>query len=237
MTPSLVADSETPVNWVRLTARGEDTRAFLQGQLSCDLDVSATSSSIPGLLLTPSGDVVTTVHCREHAEGVDIVVREELAATALTALRRFLLRTKCVIDEAGSVAGPYATLGDQVAAGEPGPLEFAHGLGPHSFGRGFVASHVSFSKGCYTGQELVGRLDARGGNVPFRLARVNGDDLTLMADVVSAGPSGERAVQGLTTVVDDGGLRALALVHRTLLAGRATAIIEGVAIELLHEAS
>jgi folate-binding Fe-S cluster repair protein YgfZ len=28
---------------------------------------------------------------------------------------------------------------------------------------------VSFTKGCYTGQELVARIDSRGGNVPRRL--------------------------------------------------------------------
>jgi folate-binding protein YgfZ len=30
---------------------------------------------------------------------------------------------------------------------------------------GHVAEYVSFSKGCYVGQEVVARLDARGGNV------------------------------------------------------------------------
>lgn len=34
---------------------------------------------------------------------------------------------------------------------------------------GIVERTVSFTKGCYTGQELVARLDARGSNVPRRL--------------------------------------------------------------------
>ena len=34
---------------------------------------------------------------------------------------------------------------------------------------GLVESSVSFTKGCYTGQELVARIDSRGGNVPRRL--------------------------------------------------------------------
>ncbi len=34
---------------------------------------------------------------------------------------------------------------------------------------GIVDRTVSFSKGCYTGQELVARIDARGGKVPRRL--------------------------------------------------------------------
>ncbi len=34
---------------------------------------------------------------------------------------------------------------------------------------GIVDMSVSFTKGCYTGQELVARIDSRGGNVPRRL--------------------------------------------------------------------
>ena len=34
---------------------------------------------------------------------------------------------------------------------------------------GLVERTVSFTKGCYTGQELVARLDSRGNNVPRRL--------------------------------------------------------------------
>jgi folate-binding protein YgfZ len=34
---------------------------------------------------------------------------------------------------------------------------------------GVVDMSVSFNKGCYTGQELVARIDSRGGNVPRRL--------------------------------------------------------------------
>lgn len=38
---------------------------------------------------------------------------------------------------------------------------------------GLVPLTVSFTKGCYTGQELVARVDSRGGNVPRRLARLS----------------------------------------------------------------
>ena len=34
---------------------------------------------------------------------------------------------------------------------------------------GLVEASVSFTKGCYTGQELVARVDARGANTPRRL--------------------------------------------------------------------
>lgn len=37
---------------------------------------------------------------------------------------------------------------------------------PAEAGDWLIASSVSFTKGCYTGQELVARVDSRGGNVP-----------------------------------------------------------------------
>ena len=37
---------------------------------------------------------------------------------------------------------------------------------------GIVEQSVSFTKGCYTGQELVARIDSRGNNVPKRLLSV-----------------------------------------------------------------
>lgn len=37
---------------------------------------------------------------------------------------------------------------------------------------GLIDLTVSFTKGCYTGQELVARIDSRGGNVPRRMCRM-----------------------------------------------------------------
>lgn len=225
-----------PVGWTLISARGEEALSFLNGQLSADLVSLTEGESAAALLLSPSGEVVTSLVCRAVSGGVDLVVRDESALPAVTALRRFLMRTKCSIDIAGATAGPYTTVGEQVRRGEPGPAEFARNVSAHTFGRDFVARHVSFVKGCFTGQELVGRLDARGGNVPFRLARVSGTDVARMHDVVmSAGPSGERALQGLTTIVADARFSALALVHRTLLSGSVARDVGDVHVALLHE--
>ena len=52
---------------------------------------------------------------------------------------------------------------------------------------GIVERSVSFTKGCYTGQELVARIDSRGGNVPRRLRGVlGGEGVTLaVGDTIS----------------------------------------------------
>jgi folate-binding protein YgfZ len=52
---------------------------------------------------------------------------------------------------------------------------------------GVVAQTVSFTKGCYTGQELVARIDARGGNVPRRLVGIVAPSGPPEADALSPG--------------------------------------------------
>jgi tRNA-modifying protein YgfZ len=54
---------------------------------------------------------------------------------------------------------------------------------------GVVDRTVSFTKGCYTGQELVARIDSRGGNVPRRLRGVvvGGDEVPPVGATIHAG--------------------------------------------------
>lgn len=67
---------------------------------------------------------------------------------------------------------------------------------------GIVNRSVSFTKGCYTGQELVARVDSRGDNTPRRLRIVSGsgpasvgDDLhhdgAVAGTITSIAPTGE----------------------------------------------
>ena len=48
---------------------------------------------------------------------------------------------------------------------------------PAEAGKWLIDASVSFTKGCYTGQELVARIDSRGGNVPrpVRLLVIEGE--------------------------------------------------------------
>ncbi len=77
--------------------------------------------------------------------------------------------------------GPSATVPGDIAAGTSAAYESLRiECGVPAMGReltertipaeaGVVDRSVSFTKGCYTGQELVARIDSRGGNVPRRL--------------------------------------------------------------------
>jgi folate-binding protein YgfZ len=108
---------------------------------------------------------------------------------------------------------------------EQGWPEMGHELGgdviPAEVGQWFVDASVSFTKGCYTGQELVARIDSRGGNVPRHLRGVVLGTNVLPPEGAAVLAGGEdRGV--LTSVGESLDLRApvaLGYVHRTVDVG------------------
>lgn len=113
-------------------------------------------------------------------------------------------------------AGEYDAL--RIAAGVPVTgVDLAVGGIPNEAGRWVIDHSVSFNKGCYTGQELVARIDSRGGNVPRPLRHVAFDPATEPsprpgADVLDAGG---KSVGHLTSVAPAAGI-ALASVGRAV---------------------
>ena len=101
---------------------------------------------------------------------------------------------------------------------------------PGEAGAWVIDDSVSFTKGCYTGQELVARIDSRGNNVPhpIRLLAIDadvapGDDVRLDGSVVGTITS---AVPALGE-----GFPALALAR----VGRS--VLPGLAVEVDHDST
>ena len=88
---------------------------------------------------------------------------------------------------------------------------------PATVGQWAIDAAVSFTKGCFTGQELVARIDSRGGNVPRRLAGlvVDGPPPAVGTQVtVDGGPAGTVTSSAPDTAT--GGSVALAYVPRAI---------------------
>ncbi len=78
----------------------------------------------------------------------------------------------------------------RIEAGVPAMgAELTEATIPAEAGAWLIEASVSFTKGCYTGQELVARVDSRGGNVPRPLRGIlaAGDPVPLGAEVVHDG--------------------------------------------------
>ncbi len=218
----------TTIEWSAIDVRGDEARDFVQSQVSQDV-ARASSEEIWTLLLQPDGTVLTSGRLRSLDDGYRLTVPRALAASSLERLRRFHRRIRCTLELVSTVEGPFATRAAQIDARWPLEGEYALALAPQSYGARFVEATVSFAKGCFTGQELVGRLDARAANVPWRLAYVEGPTFERLAEAVaSRGPASHPA---LTTWEPVGArVRALAVVHRTLLDPAHLATLEDVTI-------
>ncbi|MEP6548636.1 MAG: hypothetical protein ABJD53_14335 [Gammaproteobacteria bacterium] len=220
---------------VRFT--GSDSLSFLQGQISNDTRRLAEGRGLFAAYSSPQGRVLALMHLLPHSSGVIALLPRELVAPTVQGLRRFLLRAKVKIEDAGEhveAAGQHgASLLHAAGIGVPqssasyletdeigvatvnhDPTRFwvigsadklaAHGLAgapcaadrieqdwrladirgglPQIFAptrEAFVAQMlnldlldgISFSKGCYTGQEIIARTQHLG-RIKRRLYRL-----------------------------------------------------------------
>jgi folate-binding protein YgfZ len=84
---------------------------------------------------------------------------------------------------------------------------------------GLVDAAASFTKGCYTGQELVARMDSRGGAAPRTLRRLVGDGPPPEVGTALAASSGKAAGTLTTVAPTEEGWAGLALVPRAVALG------------------
>ena len=189
-----------PRDFVRVS--GPDAQAFLQGQLSQDVDTLQPGATRLSFLLQPTGkvDAFVRVSCIAQ-EAYLLDVDAGWGDAVVDRLQRFKLRTKADIARVGGWQC-IAELQDGVVVeeiiddidveGVPGDLEeyevlrikagmpaMGHEIDestiPASLGQGVLDAAVSFTKGCYTGQELVARMDSRAASAPTKLVGFVGD--------------------------------------------------------------
>jgi len=246
-----------------------DAIAYLQGQLSQDVDGLAVGASAATFVLDPTGKLGTWGRLtRVEDDAVVLDVDGGHGAALVARLRRFLLRTKAEVDpldgwRAVAVRGPGASAAGAEAA-SPGVLvapagwpgvegvdllgpdavppagvpaavasdlaslrircgvpalgaELVEGTIPAEAGQWVVAASVSFTKDCFTGQELVARIDSRGGHVPRHLRGLDipGPAAPTPGDPVAVGG---KEVGHVTSVAPrpGGGTVALAVIGRAV---------------------
>ncbi len=79
---------------------------------------------------------------------------------------------------------------------------------------GLIDLTVSFTKGCYTGQELVARIDSRGGHVPRHLCRLFSTDPLSVGAQLTGSDGKEVATVTSVARTPDGGWIGLGYVRR-----------------------
>ncbi|MFZ6002347.1 MAG: YgfZ/GcvT domain-containing protein [Actinomycetota bacterium] len=140
-------------------------------------------------------------------EGVDLLSDGELAVAGIPLVDSdalHALRVECGVPAMGS--------------------ELTDATIPAEAGQWLIDSSVSFTKGCYTGQELVARVDSRGGNVPRPLRGLKVAASSEVSAAALVGADVESAGRSIGTVTSAAtsprlGLIALALVGRAAAVG------------------
>ena len=84
---------------------------------------------------------------------------------------------------------------------------------------GLVDAAASFTKGCYTGQELVARMDSRGGSAPRTLRRIVGEGTPPALGAALTASTGKAAGTLTTVAPTEDGWAGLALVPRAVAVG------------------
>ena len=281
MTAGIVA-GPLPRDAVLVT--GADAAAYLQGQISQDVEAVALGSSAWSLVLAPQGKVDAWFRLTRGGDGSFVLdVDPGFGETLVARLERFRLRVDVSFESlAGwrmlAVRGPRAAeawldtvdaavrstvdwpgfggidlLGPDVAPPPSVPVDGSGDLeaariraGWPAMGReltertipaevgGLVESSVSFTKGCYTGQELVARIDSRGGNVPrpVRLLEIRGDGAVAPGDEIAVGGKAVGEITSAAAGPDPAVTVALGPVHRRV-EPPAAATVAGMAATVL----
>jgi len=185
----------------RVTVTGPDTWKFLQSLLSQDLDVVGDGETRPTLLLTPQGKIDVLADITRRGDDAELTTEPGWGEHLAAALTRFKIRTKVdiTIDPAPPVDDATAVAEERtrIAAGIPRlGVDLDDSVIPQE---AFLERDaVSFTKGCFVGQELVCRIDARG-HVNRFLRHLVPDDPEAELPVGTEITVGEKVVGAVTS--------------------------------------
>ena len=202
--------------WDRVAVSGPDAVSFMHGQVSQDVTGLAIGESAWSFILEPTGKVCALFFItRSATDGLTCDIDPGFADALVARINRFKIRIKAdvVIETVGQKWSSVAEA-DRVARGWPAMgVELDNSVIPGE--TGLIDMTVNFTKGCYTGQELVARVDSRGGNVPRHLRSLQvseaSAEFVVGAELVRDG----KVVGAISSVVGSSGL---AYVHRTVVA-------------------
>jgi len=188
---------------------GPDALTYLHSQVAQDIRALEVGDSCWTLVLEPTGKVDLLARMTRTGEDTyDVDVDAGFGELLAARLSRFKIRVKADITvvpaaspepseahEVARVVAGWPRMGFEIVPGETIPAV-----------TGVVPLAVSFTKGCYPGQELVERMDSRGADAPRSLRVVDvaedvrvGDPLTdadgvEVGTVTSVSPSGDLAL-------------------------------------------
>ena len=194
-----------------VTVAGPDASSYLHSQLAhdvVDLEVGGTRWT---LVLEPTGKIDALARVTRTADEAFVLDTDAgFGASLAERLNRFKIRVDASVEvqpaarpqpsgehEVARVAAGWPRMGSEIVPGDTIPAT-----------TGVVEQSVSFTKGCYPGQELVERMHSRGAAAPRALRILEVEDGTEVGDPIL---DGDAEVGTITSVA---GSLALGYVKR-----------------------
>jgi len=177
------------MEFATLACLGPDALTFLQGQLSCDMrEVSSHKLSL-ACYCNPKGRVIAAPYLYAVANGFHFIVPADLAQLLIASLKRVIVFSKATLQDISAEVPTYPVLENPqfeiahgmgftlslatpapsdawqarlIEAGVPtiGQAQSGQFL-PHDIGLVALGA-VSFTKGCFVGQEIIARMQYKG---------------------------------------------------------------------------
>jgi folate-binding protein YgfZ len=191
-----------------VSVRGPGASDYLQSQLAQDIRDLAVGDARWTLVLDPTGKIDSLARITRAAEDAyELDIDAGFGEGLVARLSRFKIRVDADITmtsaeradpaddhEAARVAAGWPRMGFEMIPGETIPAT-----------TGVESVAVSFTKGCYPGQELVERMNSRGADAPKSLRIIDtatgasiGDpvleDGTDVGAITSVSPDGRQAL-------------------------------------------
>ena len=146
--------------------RGEESCKFLQGQVTCDIDSLAPNQIMYGAHCSPKGRVIF-LFCARLAEDQSVILEThpsvlEIAIASLSKYAVFFKTEISDISHLGLSSDISQSDLERIRSGRADiTIETSELFIPQMLNLD-VLEYISFSKGCYTGQEVVARAHYRG---------------------------------------------------------------------------
>jgi tRNA-modifying protein YgfZ len=146
-----------------LIVSGTDARTYLQGQLTADID-QLSDKAMLACINSPQGRVQAVLSIAQHESGVVLTTTTAIVERLAQRLRKYVMRAKVTIDHTNTSNESlfHCDLLENIRAGMPLIFDETY--------ESFVAqmlnldalNAISFTKGCYAGQEIIARAHYRG---------------------------------------------------------------------------
>jgi folate-binding protein YgfZ len=149
--------------YIQLT--GPDSRKFLQGQVTCDMETLTGDTTIKGAHCNAKGRIIFlfSASC-DQQDNITLEMHQSIKEIAMASLKKYAVFFKTEISD---ISDQYSNTDvpsnlQRIRTGSADVLASTSDMFIPQMLNLDALGYISFKKGCYTGQEIVARAHYRG---------------------------------------------------------------------------